>query len=45
MFKSGGVELVSEEQLNEVSNEQKYYLDHWKKVKRGCREIIDIISE
>jgi predicted nuclease with TOPRIM domain len=44
-FKSGGVELISEEVLNETFKEQKFYAMHWKKVKRGCKEMLDIISE
>lgn len=44
-FKSGGIELISEEQLETTYKEQKFYLNSWKKVKRGCREILDVVSE
>lgn len=26
-------------------NEQKFYVLNWKKVKRGCKEMVDTISE
>ena len=44
-FQSGGIELVSEDQILETFKAQKFYLNAWKKVKRGCREMMDVISE
>ena len=44
-FKSGGIELISEEQLNEAAQEGIYYAQNWKKLKRGCKEMMEMISE
>lgn len=44
-FKSGGIELLSKEQINESLEEQKYYAQTWKKVKRECKEMMEVITE
>jgi hypothetical protein len=44
-FKSGGIELISEETLNLCNKDQILYANHWKKIKRECRDIIEAISE
>jgi len=40
-FKTGGIELVSEDQIDEALKEQIYYAQNWKKIKRNCREMLD----
>ena len=44
-FKSGGIELISEEKINLMIKEQSYYVTNWKKMKKGCKEMVDTISE
>jgi len=44
-FKNGGIELISEDQIEESCKEQVFYANSWKKIKRDCREMMDIISE
>lgn len=44
-FKTGGIQLVSEDQIEESLQEQIYYAQNWKKIKRQCRDMMDTISE
>ena len=44
-FKSGGIEMISEEEIEESERELIFYANSWKKIKRDCREMMDIISE
>lgn len=44
-FKSGGIQLVTEEVLQKTADEQVYYARNWKKLKRGCSEMVDTITE
>ena len=44
-FRSGGIQLVSEEELNRTMKEQQFYCQNWKKIKREAKEMMDIISE
>ena len=36
---------MSEEQITQSTNEQLFYAQQWKKHKRGCTEMIDMILE
>ena len=44
-FKTGGIELVSEGVIEETLKQQIFYANGWKKMKRGCKEMLDTISE
>ena len=44
-FKSGGIQRISEDQINETLKEQIFFCNNWKKYKRGCKELVDMISE
>jgi hypothetical protein len=44
-FKSGGVKLISDEEINATANERLFYAQQWRKHKKECKNIIDIISE
>ena len=44
-FKSGGIKLISDEEINLVTAEHSFYTLHWKKIKRQCRDMADAISE
>ena len=44
-FKTGGIELISEDQIEETFKEQIFYAQSWKKMKRGCKEMLETISE
>ena len=44
-FKSGGITLISEDDVNKALDEKSFYFKNWKKYKKGCKEIVDIISE
>ena len=36
---------MSEDEINKTIKEQQYYCANWKKIKRGAKEMLDIISE
>ena len=36
---------MTEEQLNKTADENTYYAKNWKKLKRGCNEMVDTITE
>mgnify|MGYP006110865445 CR=1 FL=1 len=40
-FKSGGIKLVSEDEINSMVKEQSYYHNGWRKFKKGCKEMVD----
>ena len=44
-FKTGGIKLISEEEIEDANKELFYYASNWKRLKRGCREMIDMIAE
>lgn len=44
-FKSGGIELISEDKINLMVKEQSYYYNGWRRFKKGCKEMVDTISE
>lgn len=44
-YEAGAVKLVSEEDIEKGRKEMGRYCQEWRKRKRACMEIIDMISE
>lgn len=44
-IQSGGIQLISEEQLAATRIEHEYYVKNWIKHRRGCMDIVDIFSD
>ena len=44
-FKSGGIELLDEHEINIIFKQQVFYALGWKKMKKGCKEMLETISD
>jgi hypothetical protein len=44
-IKSGGVELISDKDIDNITKERTFYGQNWKKYKKESKYILDILSE